>query len=58
MYESSMLFPFGADEELTDSGFMTAGPGVTETVVVVDCDDFGFAFGIAASLLTRTDAGI
>lgn len=58
-YESSMLGAFGADDELTDSGFTIVGPDVPETVLeVVGSEGFGFVLIIAASLLTRTDAGI
>jgi hypothetical protein len=62
VYESSMLGAFGADDELTDSGFTIVGPSVTGTVLAVDTDTvdtggFGFVLVIAVSLLTRTDAG-
>jgi len=62
VYESSMLGAFGADDELTDSGFTIVGPSVIGTVLEVDTDivdtsGFGFVLVIAVSLLTRTDAG-
>jgi len=62
VYESSMLGAFGADDELTDSGFTIVGPSVTGTVLDVDTDTvdtggFGFVLVTAVSLLTRTDAG-
>lgn len=56
-----MLGAFGADDELTESGFTIVGPGGAETVldvdVNVDTGGFGFVLVIAFSLLTRTDAG-
>lgn len=56
LYESSMLCPFGADDDFTGSGLTK---GVTDWVGadVVGSDGFGFDFGAAISLLTRTDAG-
>ena len=58
IYESSMLCVFGAEGELTISGFTIegAGPGLMDAATV-ETDGFGFPFGIAVSLLTRTDAG-
>lgn len=57
VYESSMLCAFGADDELTVSGFTIVGPDVPVTVLEVDSDGFGFVLVVAASLLTLTDAG-
>lgn len=57
VYESSMLCVFGADDKLTDSDFTIVGPDVPETALEVDTAGFGFVLDIAASLLTRTDAG-
>lgn len=57
VYESSMLCAFGADDELTGSGFTIVGAGVLETIVEVDTAGFGFVLVIEVSLLTRTDAG-
>lgn len=56
MYESSILCPFGADDEV-DSGFTMVGATGLAFTVVVDSKGFGFALGAAVSLLTRTDAG-
>lgn len=53
-----MLGGFGADEEVPDSFFATAGAAFGRVAAVADKrDGFGFNFGTADSLLTRTDAG-
>lgn len=57
IYESSMLCPFGADDKLTDSDLTTVDADVPETVAGFGRGGFGFDFGTAVSLLTRTDAG-
>lgn len=59
VYESSTLCGFGADEELTDSGFVTVGTtaGLMAAAGADDTDCFDLGFGAAVSLLTRTDAG-
>lgn len=51
-----MLCGFGADDEPLDSCFVSAGAATAWFTGVV-FDGFGFAFGAADSLLTRTDAG-
>ena len=57
MYESSMLCPFGADDdELTASGFTIVVAGL-EATIVVETAGLGFDFGAFISRLTRTDAG-
>jgi len=56
IYESSMLLPFGADDEFADSG-LTGGVADRVGAAVVGSEGFAFAFGAAISLLTRTDAG-
>ena len=58
MYESSIFCAFGADDELVDSGFTMVGATGLAAAVMVEIKGFGFAFGAAVSLLTRTDAGI
>lgn len=57
MYESSILCFFGADDELTNSGFPTIGAAGRDGAAAVDGEGFAFAFGTAISLLTLTDAG-
>ena len=58
VYESSILCGFGADEGLTVSDFTTVGAIAGLLVVAaVESDAFGLGFGVAVSLLTRTDAG-
>lgn len=59
MYESSMLCGFAAadDEGFITSGFTTGGAAGPGTAEIVETDCFGFTFGAAVSLLTRTDAG-
>lgn len=59
VYESSTLCGFGADEELTDSGFVAVGTtaGLMAAAGADDTDCFDLGFGAAVSLLTRTDAG-
>lgn len=53
-----MLCGFAADEEVPDSFFATVGAAFGRVAVVTDeRDGFGFNFGTADSLLTRTDAG-
>lgn len=54
MYESSILF--GAEDEPVDSCFETGGARIGRLEVKM-VDVFGFDFGRADSLLTRTDAG-
>lgn len=56
MYESSILGGF--DAELLDSCFATGGATIGRLGVGRVDDVFGFGFGRADSLLTRTDAGI
>lgn len=51
-----MLCPFGA-ELFTGSGFGEAETTGCVEIVEVDSEDFGFGFGRADSLLTRTEAG-
>lgn len=43
--------------KLVDSCFTMAGATGLAAIVMVECKGFGFAFGPAVSLLTRTDAG-
>lgn len=61
VYESSILCDFGADEEeLTVSGFITtvgAAAGLLVAATAVERMGFDLGFGVAVSLLTRTDAG-
>ena len=57
IYESSILFVFGADDELADSGFTMVGAAGWVAAAVTESDGFGFPFGAAISLLTLTDAG-
>lgn len=57
VYESSMLLDFGADDELVESGFTVVGAAGLMATAVVEVTAFGFGLGIAASLLTRTEAG-
>lgn len=58
MYESSMLCGLAAAADgFTNSGFTTEGAACPGTAEMVETDGFGFAFGAAISLLTRTDAG-
>lgn len=57
IYESSILCFFGADDELTNSGFPTIGAVGRDGAAVVDGEGFGLDFGAASSLLTLTDAG-
>lgn len=58
IYESSILCGFSADEEFAVSCFTTVGAAVGRVAAATDeRDGFGFDFGIADSLLTRTDAG-
>lgn len=54
IYESSILF--GAEDEPVDSCFATGGATIDRLEVEM-VDVFGFDFGRADSLLTRTDAG-
>lgn len=57
-YESSILCTFPADDVDTVSDLPTTmGAEGLDTKVVVESCGFGFPFGIAVSLLTRTDAG-
>lgn len=53
-----MLGGFGADEVLAGSFFVTVGTAADMLGAATDeRDGFGFDFGTADSLLTRTDAG-
>lgn len=60
MYESSTLAGFAADEDggFTVGCFKTVGVSAGwEATDADETDGFGFVFGAADSLLTRTDAG-
>lgn len=57
IYESSILWDFGADDELIDSGFTVVGAVGLVATAVVEVPAFGFDLGMTASLLTRTEAG-
>lgn len=52
-----MLCAFGADDKLAGSGFTTVGATGPAAAEVVGSAGFGFALGMAVSLLTLTDAG-
>lgn len=53
-----MLCGLSADEEVADSFFATAGAAFGRVAAAADeMGGFGFNFGTADSLLTRTDAG-